>query len=164
MAGNDLILFDEEYRRIQEAIARLQRDSGALSVFMIDRSGQSIASAGEVSEIDATALASLTAGNVAATEGLASLIGEREFNSLFHEGAKQHIHMSLVAGKVILVVIFDERSSLGLVRLRVRKASVDLAAVFNAVTAKAVKDGGSGTADSPFAEITDDDIDNLFAD
>lgn len=164
MTGTDLILFEEEYTQLSEAMVRLQRDSSALSAFMIDRSGQPVASAGEVSEIDATSLASLTAGNVAATEGLASLIGERQFNSLYHEGETKNIHMTLVAGKLILVIVFDEKSSLGLVRLRVRKAAAEFTRILDAVNHKANTEETKHGFESTFAEITDDDIDNLFAD
>ena len=164
MAGTDLILFEEEYARLTDAVTRLQRDAGAISAFMIDRSGQPIASAGAVADVDATSLASLTAGNVAATEGLAQLIGERQFSALFHEGETKHMHMTLVAGKIILVIVFDERSSLGLVRLRVRKASAEFVRILDAVGKKADNHETRAGFESPFAEITDDDIDNLFAD
>ena len=164
MAGSDLILFEEEYKRLSDAMTRLQRDASAISAFMIDRSGQPITSAGDVSDVDATSLASLTAGNVAATEGLAKLIGERHFNSLFHEGETKNIHMTLVAGKVILVIVFDEKSSLGLVRLRVRKAAAEFTRILEAVANKASNEETKQGFESPFAEITDDDIDNLFAD
>ena len=109
-------------------------------------------------------MASLTAGNVAATDGLAKLIGEKEFSILFHEGERDNIHISIVAQRVILVVIFDNRSSLGLVRLRVKKASSELTDVFERVVKKINHERESGRLDveSPFAEITDDDIDNLF--
>jgi hypothetical protein len=59
------------------------------------------------------------------------------------------------------VVIFDERSSLGLVRLRVRKAAQELEEVLNDMANKAAKQGQAPV--SPFAEITDEDIDNLFS-
>ncbi|MCW8893663.1 MAG: roadblock/LC7 domain-containing protein, partial [Deltaproteobacteria bacterium] len=72
------------------------------------------------------------------------------------------IHISIVGGRVILVVIFDQRSSLGLVRLRVKKASIDLGTVFQELVDKTEQEAISGNAPSPFAEITDDDIDNLF--
>ena len=65
---------------------------------------------GDIENLDTTSLASLTAGNVAATDGLAKLIGEKEFSVLFHEGEKDNIHISIVGERVILVVIFDERS------------------------------------------------------
>ena len=80
---------------------------------------------------------------------------------LFHEGQQDHIHISIVAKRAILVVIFDDRSSLGLVRLRVKRASVDLEKIFELMLQKSER--GQGTAHaSPFSEITDDDIDALF--
>jgi predicted regulator of Ras-like GTPase activity (Roadblock/LC7/MglB family) len=164
MPGADLILFDEEYQKIHNAISRLRKDANALSVYMIERSGQQIAAVGQTADIDATALASLTAGNVAATEGLAGLVGEKQFCSLFHEGERQNIHITLVGGRVILLVVFNEDSSLGLVRLRVRKATAELAGIFDLVRDKAAAGVTMGSNDSPFADITDEDIDNLFAD
>jgi hypothetical protein len=57
-------------------------------------------------------------------------------------------------------VLFDERSSLGLVRLRVRRATAELINVLDVL----VKKSQSGSQPSVFSEITDDDIDNLFND
>ena len=165
MASPDLVLYEEEYRQIKETLQRLQVDSNAKIVFLVDKNGQQIASHGDMRDVDATSLASLTAGNVAATDGLAKLIGEKEFSILFHEGERDNIHISLVAQRVILVVIFDDRSSLGLVRLRVKKASQELERVFEQLLKKAEADRGAAANrfDSPFAEITDEDIDSLFS-
>src|SRR5207302_7222673 len=114
------------YQQIKDTLQRLQDDSNSKIVFLVDKNGQQIAVHGEIENLDATSLASLTAGNVAATDGLAKLIGEKEFSILFHEGERDNIHISIVAQRVILVVIFDNRSSLGLVRLRVKEASSEL--------------------------------------
>ena len=103
------------------------------------------------------------AGNIAATGGLAKLIGEKEFSILFHEGEKDNIHISIIGHRVILVVIFDEKSSLGLVRLRVKKTSEELAKIFVEIESKSGVDKSGLGVDSPFAEITDDDIENLFS-
>ena len=155
-------MYEEEYQQIKDTLQRLQVDSNSKIVFLVDKNGQQIAAQGDMKGVDATSLASLTAGNVAATDGLAKLIGEKEFSILFHEGERDNIHISLVAQRVILVVIFDEKSSLGLVRLRVKRASVDLEKVFEVMLQKGEK-GAQGMAHaSPFSEITDDDIDALF--
>src|SRR5436309_11843774 len=161
----DFVLYEEEFKHLEEALRRLRQEANAKAVFLIDKNGQQIASAGDIEQFDTTSLASLTAGNVAATDGLAKLIGEREFSVLFHEGERDNIHISLVAQRVILVVIFDDRSSLGLVRLRVKKASVELEKTFEQLMKKAEADRGNlaNRFDSPFAEITDEDIDSLFS-
>src|SRR6059058_5226430 len=113
MASPDLVMYEEEYQQIKDTLQRLQVDSNARVVFLVDKNGQQIAAHGDMRNLDATSLASLTAGNVAATDGLAKLIGEKEFSILFHEGERDNIHISLVAQRVILVVIFDDRASLG---------------------------------------------------
>jgi predicted regulator of Ras-like GTPase activity (Roadblock/LC7/MglB family) len=165
MASPDLIMYEEEYQQIKETLHRLQVDSNSKIVFLVDKNGQQIATHGDMHGVDATSLASLTAGNVAATDGLAKLIGEKEFSILFHEGERDNIHISLVAQRAILVVIFDEKSSLGLVRLRVKKASVELERTFETLLKKSEADRGNlaNRFDSPFAEITDEDIDSLFS-
>lgn len=163
MSNPAMVLYGEEYQQIKSIIAKLCEDANAKIVFLVDKNGQQIASHGELGDIDTTSLASLTAGNVAATDGLARLIGEKEFPVLSHEGEKDNIHISIVAQRVILVVIFDERSSLGLVRLRVKRASNELSDVFEAIVRKVEQEKEKGTdLESPFAEITDEDIDNLF--
>jgi predicted regulator of Ras-like GTPase activity (Roadblock/LC7/MglB family) len=165
MSLPDLVLYDEEFQRIKDSLQRLASDANANVVFLVDKNGQQIAAVGDLQSLDTTSLASLTAGNVAATDGLARLIGEKEFSILFHEGERDNIHISIVAQRVILVVIFDERTSLGLVRLRVRRAMAELEKVFEDIAKKAEKDKQTLQADfdSPFAEITDEDIDRLFS-
>jgi len=159
---SQLVLYEEDHRRILAVIGRLVREANAKGIFVVDKNGQLIAEAGEVRGIDSTSLASLTAGSIAATGGLAKIIGEEDFPIHFHQGTRDNLHITTVARRMILVVIFDERSSLGLVRLRVKKAGVELEKLFDEVRKRAETEGSA--AASPFADITDDDIDNLFAD
>lgn len=164
MAFADLILYEEEHAEIIKAIEKLYNLCNAKVVFLVDKNGQLIASHGNTEELDTTSLASLTAGNIAATGGLAKLIGEKEFSILFHEGENDHIHISIVGQRVILVVIFNDKSALGLVRLRVKQSSDELVRIFNRIEQKVQNNVGlADSVNSPFAEITDEDIDNLFS-
>ena len=160
MVNPQMVMYEEEFNQIQVVVDRLVRDANAKVVFIVDKNGQLIAAAGDIDNVDTTSLASLTAGNIAATGGMAKLLKEQEFATQFHEGEKANIHIQLVGNRVILVVIFDSKSSLGLVRLRVKKASEDLAKVFDAL----VKKMASGSVQTVLGEISDDDIDNLFND
>jgi predicted regulator of Ras-like GTPase activity (Roadblock/LC7/MglB family) len=155
-------MYDEDFRKILAVTQRLVKDANAKGVFVVDRNGQLISEAGEMRGIDTTSLASLTAGCIAATGGLAKIVGEDEFPVHFHQGQRDNLHITLIAGRIILVVVFDERSSLGLVRLRVKKAGAQLARVFEEIQKKSDQGQGRG-AGTPFAEITDEDIDNLFS-
>lgn len=163
MSNTQMVMYDEEFQEINEVIERLLKEANAKVIFLVDKNGQLISGVGDTERFDTTSLASLTAGNIAATGGLAKLIGEKEFSILFHEGEKDNLHISIVGGRVILVVLFDNRSSLGLVRLRVKKSSDELSTIFGKLMKKAEDKEKKGTSDFPFAEITDDDIDNLFS-
>ncbi len=160
MSNQNMVLYEEEFLQIQSVVDRLLREANARVVFTIDKNGQLIAASGEADQIDTTSLASLTAGNIAATGGMAKILRESEFTTQFHEGERANIHIQLVGNRIILVVIFDNKSSLGLVRLRVKKCSDELGAIFEALARK-VQDP---SRDVPLAEITDEDIDNLFND
>jgi predicted regulator of Ras-like GTPase activity (Roadblock/LC7/MglB family) len=160
MFETQLVMHEEDHTRIIAVVTRLVRDANAKGVFVVDKNGHLMAEAGELTDIDSTSLASLTAGCIAATGGLAKIVGEEEFPVHFHQGQRDNLHITLVGSRIILVVIFDDRSSLGLVRLRVKKAGAELGKVLEEIEKKTEQES-RGT--SPFAEITDDDIDNLFA-
>jgi predicted regulator of Ras-like GTPase activity (Roadblock/LC7/MglB family) len=163
MNDTQLVMYDEDYRKILTVIQKLVRDANAKGIFVVDRNGQLIGEAGEMRGLDTTSLASLTAGCIAATGGLAKIVGEEEFPIHFHQGQRDNLHITLVAHRIILVVIFDERSSLGLVRLRVKKAGVELAKIFEQIQKRSEQAEAGGGGDAPFSEITDEDIDNLFS-
>ncbi|MFQ5457897.1 MAG: roadblock/LC7 domain-containing protein [Myxococcota bacterium] len=160
MLNAQFVMQEAEFNEITRVVDRLIREANAKSIFLVDKSGQLVAECGEVKNIDTAGLASLTAGNFAASGGLAKLLGEKEFPVHFHQGERDNLHMSLVGERTILVVVFDERTSLGLVKLRVKKANDELAAIMERIQKK----DAVGGVDTPFADITDEDIDNLFSD
>jgi predicted regulator of Ras-like GTPase activity (Roadblock/LC7/MglB family) len=161
MFDTQMVMLDEDFRKILAVATRLAKDANAKGIFIVDKNGQLISETGELQGIDSTSLASLTAGCIAATGGLAKIVGEEEFPIHYHQGQRDNLHITHVGSRIILVVVFDDRSSLGLVRLRVKKAGSELAKIFEEIEKKSEQDAAAGT--SPFAEITDDDIDNLFS-
>lgn len=161
MLSSQMVIYEEEHEKLTTICERLVRDALAKAIFIVDKDGQLVTSTGETTGIDTTGLASLVAGSTAATGSLAVMLGEEEFPVHFHEGKTQHLHVSVIGDTLILVVIFDERSSLGLVRLRVKRAYAEMADIIAAVAEKN-KDGNNDM--DIFGEITDDDIDSLFND
>ena len=156
MSQGNFILREPEYESLLSILRKLLTDASAKVVFLVDKNGTLLASAGDAVGFDTTSLASLAAGNIAATGGLANLIGEKEFSILFHEGERDNMHLSVVAERLILVIVFDRRSSVGLVRLRVRQATARLTAVMAVIVA--ASDAESGVVE----ELTEADIESLF--
>lgn len=153
-------MHEQQFQQLRLILGKLRLESFSRVVFLVDKNGQQIATHGDVGDLDTTSLASLAAGNVAATGGMARLIGEKEFPTLSHEGERESIHICII-GRVLLVVVFDERSSLGLVKLRVKQASRDLSNLFDEL--ERLNAARREREEALFAEITDDDIDSLFS-
>src|SRR2546421_10700262 len=132
MTDAPIILPEEQFQQLRQILSKLRLDSFSRVVFLVDKNGQQIAAQGDLGDLDTTSLASLVAGNVAATDGMAKLIGEKEFPTLSHEGEKESIHISVI-GRLLLVVVFDDRSSLGLVKLRSKQIARQLATLFEEI-------------------------------
>jgi len=151
---------EEDYKKIQVILAAFLRESTAKTSLIVDRTGQLVATVGENPAFDAVAFASLTAADFSANDQLAKMIGEPEFGSLFHQGERESMYLADVARRVILVVLFDNRTTLGMVKLRVKTTVGELAQVFNDMFAR----GTAGTAqvETGFVGEAEDEIDKLF--
>jgi predicted regulator of Ras-like GTPase activity (Roadblock/LC7/MglB family) len=118
-----------------------------------------VATVGEQPKFDPTAFATLTAADFSANDQLAKLIGETDFNSLFHQGEKESMYLADVARRVILVVLFDNRTTLGLVRLKMKQTVEELTQLFQAVFARPTHAQGGAPG---LLAGADDEIDKLF--
>jgi predicted regulator of Ras-like GTPase activity (Roadblock/LC7/MglB family) len=156
-------LNEGDYQRISAHLSALLREANARCALLVDRTGQLLASAGEQLSFDPAAFASLTAADFSANDQLAKMIGEPEFASLFHQGEKESMYLADVARRVILVVLFDQRTTVGMVRLRVKRTVGDLTHLFEEMFGRAAEPGAAPQAGGPLAGA-DDEIDKLFGD
>jgi len=134
--------------------------SSARTALIVDKTGQMVATVGETPSFDSTAFASLTAADFSANDQLAKMIGESEFGSLFHQGEQESLYLADIAGRVILVVLFDTRTTLGMVKLRVKTAVVGLNEVFRDMLARETTD--APRVETDFVGDAEDEIDRLF--
>ena len=117
MAKAPLILTKTEITQIHRTLLQMLKQSEAKCAILVDADGKCLAKKGFTQNIDTDALAALIAGSFASTRAMASLVGESDFSVLFHQGEKDHIHNILVDDDTILTVIFDDRTTIGMVRL-----------------------------------------------
>lgn len=160
MPDAPFILQEHQFTKLKSVIMRLRVECAGRAVFLIDRDGQPIAFDGDIGDMDTTSFASLAAGNVAATSSMAKLIGEDNFPAVVHEGENESIYISII-GRALLVVVFDQRSTLSLVKIRSKRGSFDVAAILDEAASESAAFAGNNN--NFFGEITDDDIDSLFS-
>jgi predicted regulator of Ras-like GTPase activity (Roadblock/LC7/MglB family) len=163
MTEEPLIIYEEEIEKIDALLNKMLKGSEAKCALLVDKDGHLITRQGFTHSLDTTALAALLAGSFASTKEIARLVGEPEFSILFHQGKKDHIHMSLVGERSILVVIFDDRTTIGMVRLYAKETSLELAKVFEQIQ---VKSGGrpQNGISNDFASMAGNRLDDIFQD
>jgi predicted regulator of Ras-like GTPase activity (Roadblock/LC7/MglB family) len=151
---------EDDFGAITQTLQKFLFDSNARCALLVDRTGQLVATVGEQPNFDPTAFATLTAADFSANDQLARLIGETDFNSLFHQGEKESMYLADIARRVILVTLFDNRTTLGLVRLKMKETVGELTRLFEAVFSR----GSSGQPQQPHLLAgADDEIDQLFS-
>ncbi len=136
MKVRDMVIREEDAARINQILTRFLADAGAEEVLLIDRSGQLLAMDGVSRALDTVSISALAAAAFSSTCAMAQLLGETEFTVLFHQGNKESMHVSTVDDQAILLAIFGERTTVGMVRLFAKEASRAVGAVLGQTRAR----------------------------
>ena len=151
---------ESDFKAISGHMNALLRETNVKSLLLVDRAGQVVANVGEPPTFDPQAFASLTAADFSANDQLAKMIGEHEFSSLFHQGEKESMYLADIAHRVILVALFDNRTTLGMVRLKMKATVEELSRLFEAMFARAGTE--QPKLDGFASQEAEDEIDKLF--
>jgi len=149
----------DDFTAITESLRRFLGETKSLCALLVDRSGQLVTTVGEAPGLDTTSFASLTAADYSANDQLAKLVGETDFSSLFHQGEKESLYVADSARRLLLVIIFDSRTTVGLVRLRMKDEVEELTQLIDRVFSR---DRNSDAPPKKLLQGADDEIDKLF--
>lgn len=165
MVKADWTIYEEDYWAITSVLKELLKNSNSQSVLLIDKTGQMIASVGMEPDFDLMSFASLCAADFEANSQLAKLIGEKDFSTLYHQGVDDSMYLARVAEHIILVILFNKRTTLGLVRLRVKKAVEGLNSILTQLFDKLEYENEDlNEFDEEFTDELNKEIDSLFSD
>jgi len=162
VANSGLVIYEEQIEKINQVLTKLIKGAEAKCALLVDKDGHLITRQGFTHSLDTTALAALLAGSFASTKEIARLVGEPEFSVLFHQGKRDHIHINLVGERSIMVIIFDDRTTIGMVRLYAKEVGTELEAIFNAKPEKS--QSNNQPVNDQFTESVEKEMDNLFKD
>ena len=142
-----LQFYKEDIERIDKLLSEFLRLSGAKCALLIDKDGHMVTKRGEVRTMDMDTISALVAGSFAATKEMARLLGEDEFTALFHQGTRDNIQLSLVGDRTLLTILFDDRTTVGMVRLYAGETSQKLADVYADCLIRMETDSGPSLED-----------------
>jgi predicted regulator of Ras-like GTPase activity (Roadblock/LC7/MglB family) len=156
-----LSFYKEDIERIDKVLAEFLRLSGAKCALLIDKDGHLVTKRGEVRTIDMDTISALVAGSFAATKEMARLLGEEEFTALFHQGARDNIQLSLVGDRTLLTILFDDRTTVGMVRLYANEAAKKLSDIYQQATNRP-ESASDPSLDAEYGNSAKKRLDNLF--
>jgi predicted regulator of Ras-like GTPase activity (Roadblock/LC7/MglB family) len=137
--------------RITAALAdpmrRFVRESRARIALVVRGSGQVLAQHGFAGSYEVMNVAALAAAAHASSRALADVVGSRGWQHLYHAGSERSIFLAPIRTPVeelIIVVIFDAESSLGVVQYFFEQFAGDIVAL------AAFRSAGAGTTQSAF--------------
>ena len=156
-----LVFYEKDVEKIDRCLEEFLDSSQARCALLIDIEGHMVTSRGFTQSLDTTSIAALVAGSFASTAQLARNLGEKEFSVIFHQGENENIHISLVAGRCLLVIIFDDRTTIGMVRLYAKEVTGSLDTVFAGMEASR-DDGPNPVTDTNFQREAEAKLDEFF--
>jgi predicted regulator of Ras-like GTPase activity (Roadblock/LC7/MglB family) len=140
---------------IDACLENIAYESEARCIILADVTGQLISERGDTQRMNTQVLSALSAGELAATQELARLVGERaRFRLLLHEGEEHSVYLSDVGEQLLIIIVFDQSTPIGLVRIILKKAVEDLMPILQA------RDEDEGALDGDFARLLDDELDS----
>src|SRR5947207_15207353 len=110
------LLLEDDIRQIERALNDLLTKSEATSALLLDKGGFLITQCGDVRRFDTTTIGALAAAMYAATEGIASLVSEANFSSVYQQDENSSLLVHNVDEHCLLVVIFRAQISVGAVK------------------------------------------------
>ncbi len=158
-----LVFYKDDIEKIDKVLAEFLRLSGAKCALLVDKEGHMVTRQGDVKSINMDTISALVAGSFAATKEMAKLLGEEHFSALFHQGERDNIQLSLVGDRTLLTIMFDDRTTVGMVRLYANEACKKLCLIFQ--EAEANKDrppSDEVELDSGYGSSAKDKLDDLF--
>ncbi len=159
MSQEQQVLYEDQIKQIDKALTRIIKESEAKCTLLVDKDGHLITRQGFTHTLDTTALAALLAGSFASTKEIARLVGEPEFSVLFHQGKRDHIHISLIGERTILVVIFDDRTTIGMIRLYAKEVAETLKTILESKPENTKSELELG---EEFSDSVDAKLDDIF--
>jgi len=164
-----LVFYEEDIEALESILDAFLKKSAAKCALLVDQDGHMITSRGQTNNVDLDTISALVAGSFAATKQLAKQFGEKEFTALFHQGRGSNIQLSLVGERALLTALFDDNTTVGMVRLYASEAAKRLSVIFERKAEESAAGRSPASASSlmdtsGFESESADALEDLFGD
>ena len=157
-----LVFYKEDIQQIDGTLREFLARSKSKAAMLVDKDGHLITQEGSTEKTDTDTISALVAGCFAATREMARILGEEEFSALFHQGRKDNLQLSLVGARTILAVLFDDTTTIGMVRLYAAEAGRKLTSLFRKIVARGGTPAGEDEIGAGFQTEAANTLEDVF--
>lgn len=159
-----LVLSMRQAEAIDGILDSMVHDSEARCIILADITGQLVSARGHTGQVNTQVLSALAAGELAATHEMARLVGERaRFRLLLHEGETQSVYLSDVGQQMIVVIVFDVTTPIGLVRMILKQAVEQLKPILTEASDPDQRQQVNTALGSDFAQLLKSELDSSLS-
>lgn len=109
-------LIEEDVERLEETLREFNSRTDAMASLIIDKGGFLIAHQGDTPQFDLTTIGALASGAFMANQTIAGLVNEKKFDSIYQQGEQFSMFVVNVDEYCLLVVIFQSKVGVGVVK------------------------------------------------
>jgi predicted regulator of Ras-like GTPase activity (Roadblock/LC7/MglB family) len=109
-------LIEEDIRQIDDSLAEFIRQADVIGALVIDKGGFLITHKGDMGDLDLTTIGALASGAFMASQTIAGLVKEKNFNSTFQQGENFSLYILEVDEECMVAIIFTSQTGLGIVK------------------------------------------------
>ncbi len=158
-----LVFYEEDIQAIEAILDAFLKKSAARCALLVDQDGHMITARGETAHVDLDTISALVAGSFAATKALAKQFGEEDFTALFHQGRQGNIQLSLVGERALLTALFEDNTTIGMVRLYATESAKRLGDIFCRKMARGPREASAdATTSADFSAGSAGALDDVF--
>jgi predicted regulator of Ras-like GTPase activity (Roadblock/LC7/MglB family) len=156
-----LVFYAPDVAKIDAILEEFLKDSQARAALIVDCEGHLVTKKGMTGSFNTDSLAALVAASFASTREMAKLLGESEFSVIFHQGRNENIHIGLVSNRALLVIIFDDRTTVGMVRIYCQELTGRISQILQAAAKRHAESGGK-SLEAGFEKAAETRLDEFF--
>lgn len=159
---NGFTLYANQEAALDHLIQELNKRINPIFILVADTAGQPILSCGDLDKNKLLAIGSLVAGDLAASQEMARILGQYgSYQLILREGKESNLFISEVGEELLLLCLVSSRTPLGWARLLIREIAKLMAEIIK-TPAEQINEADFGLNDSKLADLYGDSLDNIW--
>ena len=109
-------LTEDDIQKLDATLQEFINSTDASAALVIDEGGFLITHQGDMSGFDLTSIGALASGAFMASQAIANLVSEKNFNCIYQQGENFSLFVTNVDEHCMLIVIFKSETGVGVVK------------------------------------------------